>query len=205
MYSFWEKRNFFESDIVIVGAGITGLSTALSLRDKFKDKSISILEKAVIPTGASTRNAGFACFGSLSELIADRAKWGPERMLQLVEARWKGLEKLKTRLKPADIGLSYNGGYELIRKSAAHYLDDLDEINKLLKPVFKINVFTEKSTLVQRFGFNSATFETVIENPFEGQLDPGKVVRQLRSSAGEKTFSSSRVPMYSKWKNHLNM
>ena len=36
-----------------------------------KGSKILVLEKGILPQGASTKNAGFACFGSLSEIIDD--------------------------------------------------------------------------------------------------------------------------------------
>ena len=67
--SIWEKESFFKhQDIIIVGSGFAGLWSAYFLSRKHKKAKITIVEKEPIPTGASTRNAGFACFGSLPEL-----------------------------------------------------------------------------------------------------------------------------------------
>ena len=64
--SFWEREVFFkDQDIIIVGSGLVGLLSALELRNKFPRRKILILERGALPSGASTKNAGFACFGSL--------------------------------------------------------------------------------------------------------------------------------------------
>ena len=34
MLSFWEKQSFQNFDIIIVGAGVVGLSTAASIKEK---------------------------------------------------------------------------------------------------------------------------------------------------------------------------
>jgi hypothetical protein len=44
----------------------------------------------MLPHGASTKNAGFACFGSISEIIDD-LKSHSEGGFQLVTKRWEGL------------------------------------------------------------------------------------------------------------------
>ena len=63
--SFWERDSFFNDiDVVIIGSGIVGLSTALSLRERDATLRIAIIERGAMPAGASTRNAGFACFNS---------------------------------------------------------------------------------------------------------------------------------------------
>ncbi|MEO1097806.1 MAG: FAD-dependent oxidoreductase, partial [Bacteroidota bacterium] len=90
MISFWERESFISYDFVIIGAGIVGLATALSIREKNPKASIAILEKGILPTGASTKNAGFACFGSLTELLTDVRSIGSENTLDLVKTRIKG-------------------------------------------------------------------------------------------------------------------
>ena len=70
--SYWEIKSWFKNvDFTIVGSGIVGLSCALNLRKKFPKAKIVILEKGMLPQGASTKNAGFACFGSVSEIVED--------------------------------------------------------------------------------------------------------------------------------------
>jgi len=70
--SYWEYDEYIENNtFVIVGAGLVGMSTALSLKERFPDEKILILERGYLPTGASTKNAGFACFGSPTELNDD--------------------------------------------------------------------------------------------------------------------------------------
>ncbi|MGC4234401.1 MAG: FAD-binding oxidoreductase, partial [Niabella sp.] len=66
--SIWEAETFYApQDIIIVGAGFTGLWTAFYLKQKYPSKKITIIERGPVPAGASGRNAGFACFGSLTE------------------------------------------------------------------------------------------------------------------------------------------
>ncbi len=70
--SYWEIKSWLtNTDYTIVGSGIVGLNCALQLRNRYPKAKILILEKGLLPQGASTKNAGFACFGSLSEIIDD--------------------------------------------------------------------------------------------------------------------------------------
>jgi hypothetical protein len=43
----------------------------------------------MLPHGASTKNAGFACFGSISEIIDDLKSHSGRGSFQLVTKRWK--------------------------------------------------------------------------------------------------------------------
>src|SRR4051794_35420051 len=94
--SIWEKETFFSpQDIIIVGSGFVGLWSAFYLKKKHSRLKITVVEKSLIPTGASSRNAGFASFGSLGELVRDAGTLGTDKMLQLVAMRFKGLERIQ--------------------------------------------------------------------------------------------------------------
>ena len=96
MISIWEKETFFApQDVIIIGSGFVGLWSALYLKKQQPSLKISIIDKGIIPTGASTRNAGFACFGSLSELVSDAQTMGTDKMLELVTLRYKGLQRIQ--------------------------------------------------------------------------------------------------------------
>src|SRR6478609_3934267 len=114
MISIWEKETFFaHQDVIIVGSGFVGLWSAFYLKKKYPDLKITVVDRGIIPTGASTRNAGFACFGSLSEVIHDAGVMGTEKMLELVELRFKGLERIQKYFKADRIDFDLCGGYEL--------------------------------------------------------------------------------------------
>ena len=104
MLSFWEKNSLLNYDINIVGSGILGLSTACEIKERYPEKNILILERGVLPTGPSTKNAGFFCFGSITEILADLEIKGETETINLVEKRWKGINYLKERLAENKIG-----------------------------------------------------------------------------------------------------
>jgi len=68
-YSFWEKYFIAQdTDITIIGSGIVGLSTAISIRERPPHMALKTFERGSVPYGASTKNAGFSCFSVLSVL-----------------------------------------------------------------------------------------------------------------------------------------
>jgi glycine/D-amino acid oxidase-like deaminating enzyme len=184
MLSFWERKNFIHYDYIIVGSGITGLSTACAIKEKRPKASVLILEQGLFPTGASTKNAGFACIGSFSEKLADLALMGEDAFLQLIEKRWVGLYLLRKRLGDDHIDFQNNGGFELILKRSEVNKDNLYDMNTLLHRIFDNKVFYDKPDLVERFGFNTEMVKTIILNPFEGQIDTGKMMQALINYAG---------------------
>lgn len=177
MFSIWEKQSFLTTDVLIIGAGITGLSAAASLKEKDPSLNITVLERGILPTGASTKNAGFACFGSVSELMNDIATIGESGMVALVEKRWNGLQKTRNRLGKEVIDLQIKSGYELVQNSANNCAAEVDSINSLLRPLFDVDPFSMADEKIDLFGFNRT--QHLIENKLEGQLDTGKLISAL--------------------------
>ena len=185
--SYWELKNWFTNvDYTIVGSGIVGLHAALRLRERFPESKILLLEKGMLPQGASTKNAGFACFGSLSEIIDDLKTHSEEEVIQLVQKRWNGLQLLRKRLGDASLDFKPFGGYELFLKSQESTFSEcfqkLPFINEILKPLFKTDVFSKEN---DRFGFQN-TQEHLIFNPFEAQIDTGNMMQALLKQAVSK-------------------
>lgn len=184
MLSFWELDSFRVADLAVIGAGITGLSVAISYKEKYPQRRVIVIERDLIPTGASTRNAGFACFGSLTEIADDLQKYGSESTLQLVASRWEGLQILRQRLGDEAIEYQPDGGYDLLFEEQIGDLAHLDPINTLLQPVFGQAVFREEADLVSQFGFKGGV-KTIVSNRLEGQLNTGKMMTTLRHLAGK--------------------
>lgn len=182
--SYWELKNWFTNvDYTIVGSGIVGLHAALRLRERFPAAKILVLEKGMLPQGASTKNAGFACFGSLSEIIDDLKTHTEEEVVKLITKRWQGLQLLRKKLGDAAIDFRPHGGYELFIKEDENgfgeYVAKLPFINELLQPLFKANVFSKE---VDRFGFKNIE-DYLIFNPFEAQIDTGNMMQELLKKA----------------------
>ncbi|WP_445383700.1 NAD(P)/FAD-dependent oxidoreductase [Robiginitalea sp. IMCC43444] len=185
--SYWEYQTWLsELDYCIIGSGITGISCALELREKEPQAKILILEKGSLPQGASTKNAGFACFGSLTEILDDLKTHSEEEVLDLVGRRWNGIRMLRDRLGNKAIGYEGLGGYELFQESesgeTSRYFDKLDYINNLLKPVFGAAPF---KIVPNTFGFRGV-LPDLVHNPFEGQIDTGNMMHALLTKAREQ-------------------
>jgi len=182
--SYWELKNWFSGiDYTIVGSGIVGLHCALRLRERFPESKILVLEKGMLPQGASTKNAGFACFGSISEVIDDLKSHTEDEVFQLIQKRWNGLQLLRKRLGDSAIDFKPFGGYELFLKDDESFynecLQKVPFINELLKPLFRNDVFAKE---VDRFAFQGI-HEYLIFNPFEAQIDTGNMMQALLKEA----------------------
>jgi len=187
MLSYWEKQSLLSYDIIIVGSGIVGLSTAISIKERAPEKRVLVMERSVLPTGASTKNAGFACIGSLTEIIDDLNHMTEKEVLGLVELRLKGLKKLRTRLGDKNIGYAENGSWELISKAPTELsaLEQIDNINDKLKGIVGGKAFDSipYKGKEAEFGFSNAYVQYLVSNNYEGELNTGRMMRCLIDKA----------------------
>lgn len=184
--SFWERKSFFESlDYAVIGAGIVGYTTAINLKREFPKAKVLILEKGYLPSGASSKNAGFACFGSPTEIYDDLQKSSEDQVWETISMRYHGLQELFSTLKNRDIGYQKNGSWELIEDSNSGIEVDrhfLDYLNQKCASFFKLNrIYSEDKNSYKTFGFRGV--KTSYFNAEEGQLDTGKLIQQLHEVA----------------------
>lgn len=184
--SYWEKVNFYTSDVIIVGSGIVGLNAAITIKEKSPNVNVIILERGFLPAGASTKNAGFACFGSVSELIEQEKSCGTDDLQQLISKRWKGLQKLRSLVGDDKLDLQNHGGFELFKPDEFALKDEcvskIGHFNELVQDITGVSdVFASANEKVNTFGFND--IDCLIENRLEAQLDPGKMIKALLAIA----------------------
>lgn len=178
--SYWEITSYLSNiDYTIVGSGIVGLNCALQLKHRFPKATILILERGCLPQGASTKNAGFACFGSLSEILDDLKTHSEEEVVALIEKRRRGLKLLRQTLSDTSICYKQHGGFELFdhndHEGYDHCLSQMESVNTLLKPHFEAHVFE-----VRENTFNFQNIQKQLSfTSFEGQIDTGKMMRSL--------------------------
>lgn len=182
--SYWEYKTWLSNvDYTVVGSGIVGLNCALSLQKNYPKAKILILEKGVLPQGASSKNAGFACFGSISEILADLKMHTEEEVFELVKMRWEGIGLLRDLIGDQNMDYQQYGGSELFLESDTEQyelcLQEIPMINALLEPVFKQAAF---ETAANSYDFKHVQ-DYYLHNQLEGQLDTGKMMRSLLEKA----------------------
>jgi glycine/D-amino acid oxidase-like deaminating enzyme len=184
-YSYWEIKEWFTNvDYTVIGSGIVGLNCAIQLKERFPEAKVLVLEKGQLPQGASTKNAGFACFGSVSEILSDLKNHTEEEVFQLVEQRWKGLQLLRATLGDKQLSYQGNKGYELFQSDLFYNecVQKLPYLNELLRAIFKRDVFSTSQNI---FGFGKIHPKYIV-NEFEGQIDTGKMMANLLLLAHQK-------------------
>jgi gamma-glutamylputrescine oxidase len=179
--SFWEQNTFFKNtDVIIIGSGIVGLNAALFLKKQNKKLKVIVLERGILPMGASSKNAGFACFGSPAELLDDLKTHSETALFSLIEKRWNGLLRLRKNLGDTAIDFQNLGGYDLFdnEDTFAACEEQLSYLNKLVAAVTgKKNTYQVADQFISQFGFQQV--KHLVLNTEESQIDTGKMIYSL--------------------------
>jgi len=185
--SFWEKEVYFNDvDFLIIGSGITGYSCALNIRKNNPKAKILVIERGVLPTGASSKNAGFACFGSATELIDDLSHIKESEIWETFEMRWRGLQNLRGIISDKDLDLQINGSWDLItekeNKISKETIEKISYLNENAEKITKTkNVYSIDNTTHDKFGFKNVT--TSFFNKLEGQINTGSMIQKFHKVA----------------------
>lgn len=185
--SYWERKSFYHHrHLIICGAGFTGLSAGIYFKKSNPDKSVLVLEMDPVNGGASTKNAGFACFGSPSELLADLKKLDEDKVFGLAAERIRGLQNFRSLLGDVATGYQPVHGFEIFRFNDPLYKECKDGIAYLNDKIHEIageRVYRKADEKIARFGFGG--IEHIIENTGEGMVDTGKMYSALLKLARE--------------------
>jgi glycine/D-amino acid oxidase-like deaminating enzyme len=180
-FSIWEQESFLrKADLLVLGSGIVGLSAAISLKEREPSLDILILDRGFLPSGASTRNAGFACFGSVSELWEDMQSMDSAAVEDTLCMRWQGLGLLRNRVGDSAIQYQAAGGVEVFQSEEdfRFYSGKIDGMNQWLEQVLGLKgVYRQEDDLCDRYGFHG--FHGAILNQYEGVLHPGEMMARL--------------------------
>lgn len=133
-----EKKTY---DVVIVGAGISGLSTAFWLNKEDPTLKIAIVEKNRIGFGASGRNAGFITCGSVEHFNRLISKHGLQEAVEIWKFAETNLKLLQENIIQEDstkIEFTKRGAYSLAAQD-----NEFRELQNVAKTMSELNIPVE--------------------------------------------------------------
>lgn len=177
-------------DVVVIGGGFTGLSTALSLRER--GASVAILEKEFAGSGASGRNAGHLTPTIGKDIPSLLRFLGKERTTRLLEFADAAIDYTEEMFKKNGIDCEYEPNGNIIagvhpKQEAA--LRKAAEISQTLSAPVR---FFNGAEMRERGLPDSFLFGVFEEHG--GTLNPGQYVMGLRRAAiaaGIRLFETS--------------
>lgn len=192
--SYWERSVMLKPfDFIVLGAGIIGKQIAIKIKLKYPDTRIALVDRYPVPLGASTRNAGFACFGSLSEILDDLKRSEIDAVMAIADKRYRGIQKLVAEFGAENIGYVPTGSAEIFdlnhNDDLKFALENRDYINNQLKKSTGLNsVFNIQEGNTS--GMNCKS--TIITNRHEGMLNSG----MLNEAIALKAHQAGIIPLY---------
>jgi len=168
-------RGDHKADIVIIGGGYTGLSSAFHINRRFPDKKIALLEGASCGYGASGRNGGFCISG---DLLGDPTDLTDEAIQKQAEVSFYGLRQIRKLVDEhgVDCDLMENGMLTLaMTEEEARWLEYRAQWEK---------AFGLEATLLQGASLEaeirSPIFTAGLLLPQNATLNPAKLARGLK-------------------------
>ena len=193
--SYWVAKNSklkkIEADICIVGAGISGLSTAYWLQKEDPTLKVVILEKGTIGSGASGRNAGFITCGSVEHFNRMVSKYGEDKALEI----WRFAEENMSLLKQYILGpgkvpsFRQQGAFSLAAQSSE--FAELQSVANLMKS-HKIPVEVLKQEAIEK-RLGAEGFVGGIKYKNDGEVNPLELVRGIKSSIETEIYENCEV------------
>jgi glycine/D-amino acid oxidase-like deaminating enzyme len=132
------KKNY---DVVIVGAGISGLSTAFWLNKEDPTLKIAIVEKNRVGFGASGRNAGFITCGSVEHFNRLISKHGLQEAVEIWKFAETNLNLLREHIiqdQSKEIEFQKRGAYSLAAQE-----NEFKELQNVAKTMGDLNIPVE--------------------------------------------------------------
>ncbi|MBE0682436.1 MAG: FAD-dependent oxidoreductase [Anaerolineales bacterium] len=181
------------ADLVIVGAGFTGLWTALQAKQAVPDLDVVLLEAGESAIGASGRNGGFVA-SSLTHSFQNGMNRWPKEMPKLVELGHKNLDGIEAAIKKYNIDCDFLCSGEIIVATEEYQVDELrDEVIESAKVGEHIQ-FLDSNELRKRV--NSPTYLAGILDPSVAMVNPARLAWGLRRAClqlGVRLFEGTQV------------
>ena len=207
-HSFWQYKHgaysgnaalapgAYETDVLVIGAGYTGLTCAREIRKDDKTKRVLVLEANDIGFGASGRNGGFnmTLFGVEPEVTLLR--WGKEKTREAQVYMQTAVQYVKELIESENL----DSDYEHTGMLRVAYTDR--QVRRLKKTFQLLSDITGPGSFEYHDGeevqkrLNCPQIKGAIYEPETGILDPCKHVRSLKMLAereGAEIYENTKV------------
>ncbi len=166
-----------KADIVIIGGGFTGLSSAYNLSRKFPNKKIVLLEGACCGYGASGRNGGFCDAGipGLMEYV-DRA--GPELGRKAFDATLYGIEQIKHLVTDQGVECDFEENGMLETAMNEQQAEQMEKHHEKYKSLGLDSTLVHGKELEAEI--KSPRYVAGLKFPYGGIVNPAKLARGIK-------------------------
>jgi glycine/D-amino acid oxidase-like deaminating enzyme len=182
-----------EVDLVVIGAGFTGLWSALEAAIENPNWKIVVLEGDRIACGATGRNGGFVSASLTHGFSNGLSRW-PEEMTELLRMGSQNLEEMGDRISQLDIKCDWLVSGEIDVATQEYQADELQQVHSEMN---KLGVSAQYFTAEEiRARIDSPIYQGALFDPQVAVVDPARLAwglaRELERM-GVKIFEHSKV------------
>ncbi len=181
------------ADLVVIGAGFTGLWTALMAKQADPECDVVLLEGGEVGSGASGRNGGF-CASSLTHSFQNGLNRWPKEMSKLVEMGHKNLDGIEDTIKQFKIDCDFIRSGELVVANEEYQIEELrEEAEHSAKYGEQIQFLDAEQT---RARVHSPTYIAAVFDPSVAMVNPAQLAWGLRRAClelGVRLFEGTQV------------
>ena len=178
--SHWMRNHSYRmqeltTDILIVGAGFAGLSTAYWISELRPDLKITVIDRAFPGAGASGRNAGFLTKGSATFYKALAQKWGEKKALKIFNFASESIDQVYREILKTSPEIKFE------RTSSITLLQNEDQMTEwknypAINELFSFQ-WKDRSDLP---GHLQKIFLGALETDKEFKVNPGQLIVSLK-------------------------
>ncbi len=166
-----------KADIIIIGGGFTGLSSAYNLSRKFPEKKIVLLEGACCGYGASGRNGGL-CDSGVPGLRSFIEEEGPEAGRKAFDATLYGIQQVRKLVTEHGLDCDFEENGMLEAAIDEEQAKELEKSHATYKSLGLDAILVQGKELEAEI--KSPRYIAAMKFPYGAILNPAKLARGLK-------------------------
>ena len=181
------------TDLLVIGAGFSGLWTALLAREQNPNREVIILEAGEVATGATGRNGGFMDASITHGFSNGLSRW-PKELPTLLEMGLQNLKEIEQTLARYNINCDYIRTGDIDMATEPHQIEEIKEEMEESAP-FKMNYQFLDRDEVQAV-VKSPIFIAGLKRPDTSLVNPAHLAWGLRKACidlGVQIYENSPV------------
>jgi glycine/D-amino acid oxidase-like deaminating enzyme len=182
-----------KADLVVVGAGFTGLWAALMAKQADPSRDVVLLEAGEVGCGASGRNGGFVASSLTHAFNNGLTRW-PDELKKLTELGHKNLDGIEETIKQFKIDCDFIRSGEISVANEPWQIDDLHEEVEVSAKYGENIQFLDQEQIRARV--NSPTFLAATIDPSVAMVNPARLAWGLKRAClevGVRLFEGTHV------------
>lgn len=182
-----------KADLVVIGAGFTGLWTALLAKQADPARDVVLMEAGETAIGASGRNGGFVS-SSLTHSFQNGLNRWPYELKKLVELGHNNLDEIEATIKQFNIDCDFIRSGEINIANEEYQIDDLREEAEHSAQYGEHIQFLNQEQIRARV--NSPSYLAAIHDSSVALVNPARLAWGLRHAClelGVRLFEGTQV------------